>query len=81
MALCDLMRMFVQRSHRRTGLGKRLAVDLLAWARMRGYRRVRLTSNKQLLASHRLHVKLGFELVEPWEPGGDAHSFYFAREL
>jgi putative acetyltransferase len=80
-ALCELTRMFVDPSHRRTGLGTRLATDLLGWARQRGYHRVRLTSNKRLLASHRLYAKLGFAVVRPWEPDGDAHSLYFVRDL
>ena len=80
-ALCELTRMFVDPSHRRTGLGTRLATDLLGWARQRGYHRVRLTSNKRLLASHRLYAKLGFAVLRPWEPDGEAHSLYFVRDL
>jgi GNAT superfamily N-acetyltransferase len=80
-ALCELTRMFVKRSHRRSGLGTRLAAELLAWARKCGYHRVRLTSNKRLLASHRVYAKLGFQLVRSWDPDGDAHSLYFMKDL
>ncbi len=79
--LCELKRMFLIREYRGRGLGQQLAEELLRFARVQGYRRIRLGSNAELTASHALYRKLGFKPIPAYEPGGDKYAYYMEREL
>jgi len=78
---CEMVRMFVASSHRGRGIGRAIADELIRFARNAGYDRIRLSSNNALAASHRLYQRLGFEPTSPWEPGGEAHSRYYALSI
>jgi ribosomal protein S18 acetylase RimI-like enzyme len=78
---CEMTRMFVGPAYRGRGVGCAIADELTRFARGAGYDRIRLSSNNALAASHRLYERLGFQHVSPWEPGGEAHSRYFALSI
>ena len=78
---CEMVRMFVDAGCRGRGVGRAIADELIRFARGAGYDRIRLSSNNALATSHRLYERLGFEPTSPWEPGGDAHSRYYALRI
>ncbi len=57
---CELHRMYLRRSHRGRGLGSRLLETAVAFARQRGWRRMRAWSDVKLTLAHRLYLKFGF---------------------
>jgi GNAT superfamily N-acetyltransferase len=78
---CEMARMFVASGYRNRGIGRAIADELIRFARMAGYDRIRLSSNNALVASHRLYERLGFQPVPPWEPDGESYSRYFALRI
>jgi GNAT superfamily N-acetyltransferase len=78
---CEMVRMFVASTHRNRGIGRAIADELIKFARMAGYDRIRLSSNNALAASHRLYERLGFQAVLPWDPGGETYSRYYALPI
>ncbi|MGZ5877311.1 MAG: GNAT family N-acetyltransferase [Bradyrhizobium sp.] len=78
---CEMARMFVASGYRNRGIGRAIADELIRFARMAGYDRIRLSSNNALVASHRLYERLGFQPVPPWEPGGESHSRYYVLRI
>ena len=78
---CEMARMFVASGYRNRGIGRAIADELIRFARMAGYDRIRLSSNNALVASHRLYERLGFQPVPPWEPGGESYSRYYALRI
>jgi GNAT superfamily N-acetyltransferase len=78
---CELVRMFVASAHRNRGIGRTIADELIGFARMAGYDRIRLSSNNSLVAPHRLYERLGFQPVLPWDPGGETYSRYYALRI
>src|SRR5947207_7159999 len=57
---CEMVRMFVALAYRGRGIGWTIADELIRFARIAGYDRIRLSSNNSLMASHRLYERLGF---------------------
>jgi GNAT superfamily N-acetyltransferase len=79
--ICELARMFVAPAWRRHGLARSLARHLLDFARAKNFRSVRLSSNRQLTASHRLYHSLGFRRCANWAGVEDGYSFYMQLQL
>jgi GNAT superfamily N-acetyltransferase len=78
---CEMTRMFVAALYRGRGVGRAIADALIKFALSAGYDQVRLSSNNALAASHCLYESLGFRSTPPWEPGGEAHSRYYALRI
>jgi len=78
---CEMVRMFVASAHRNRGIGRAVADELIGFARMSGYERIRLSSNNALTASHRLYERLGFQPARSWDPGGETDSRYYALRI
>ena len=78
---CEMTRMFVASAYRGRGIGRAIAEGLIKFALGAGYDQVRLSSNKILVASHRLYESLGFHSTLPWEPEGETHSRYFVLRI
>jgi GNAT superfamily N-acetyltransferase len=78
---CEMVRMFVAPTYRGRGIARTIADALISFARSAGYDRIRLSSNNALTASHRLYERMGFERTAAWDPGGEAHSRYYALRI
>ncbi|MEQ1897154.1 MAG: GNAT family N-acetyltransferase [Vicinamibacterales bacterium] len=78
---CELKRMYVKPAHRRTGLGRRLALAALARARDMGYRTVKLDSDPALLPALALYRSLGFVPTARYNQDPDPETVYLARDL
>ena len=75
---CEMTRMFVAPAYRGRGIGRAIADELINFARGAGYGHIRLSSDNALTVSHHLYERMGFQPASPWEPGGEAHSRYYA---
>ncbi|WP_342731087.1 GNAT family N-acetyltransferase [Bradyrhizobium sp. B117] len=78
---CEMVRMFVAPIYRGRGIARTIADGLISFAGNAGYDRIRLSSNNALTASHRLYERMGFQLTASRDPGGEAHSRYYALRI
>jgi putative acetyltransferase len=62
----ELKRMYVQPARRGEGWGRRLAVEIVAQARVAGYRELKLDTLARLLAARALYADLGFRECAPY---------------
>ncbi|MGO9114815.1 MAG: GNAT family N-acetyltransferase [Thermoguttaceae bacterium] len=60
----ELCKMYLEKSARGRGLGKRLLEDLLAAARRSGFREILLKTNSVLTEATTLYKKYGFQLAD-----------------
>jgi DNA-binding MarR family transcriptional regulator/GNAT superfamily N-acetyltransferase len=77
--VCEMKRMWVHRSARGLGLGRRLLVELETLARQRGARLIRLETNRSLTEAIALYRSAGFEEVPPFNAEPHAHHWFSKR--
>ncbi|WP_296743434.1 GNAT family N-acetyltransferase [Mesorhizobium sp.] len=64
--VAEMKRMFVPVSMRKRGAGKALAEQIIADARLAGYRRMRLDTSIHQSEAMQLYEKCGFRRIEPY---------------
>jgi len=78
---CEMKRMFVRPEHRGSGLGRRLAEEVVATARALGYSQMLLDTVRELETANALYESLGFRDVPPYRYNPRPDARYLALEL
>ena len=77
----EMKRMYVRPAYRRSGLGRRLAEEIIACARRLGYTRIKLDTLPSLIEAQRLYASLGFVDVPRYNDNPVEHVRFMALDL
>ncbi len=79
--VCEMKRMFVDASQRGTGLGRKLAQEVISYAKQAGYHTMKLDSLERLTSAVRLYESLGFVTTEPYVFNPMPEAVYLKLDL
>jgi GNAT superfamily N-acetyltransferase len=77
----EMKRMFVREAYRGSGLGRNLAVAVIAEARRKNYSRIVLDTLPKLSAAISLYRNLGFVEIDPYLPSPTPGAVCFGLKL
>ena len=78
---CEMKRLYLRPAARGTGLGRKLAEQIIAEARERGYTTMRLDTLGSMDPAIRLYESLGFQRTEPYYDNPIPGALYFEKKL
>lgn len=79
--ICEMKRLFVRDDARGLGLGRALAVAIIAAARDRGYAELRLDTLATMAAARALYARLGFARIAPYYAPTPPGTIFMALAL
>ncbi len=79
--ICEMKRLYVQPHARGRGVGVHLAHAIIAAARERGYRAMRLDTHESMVAAIALYRALGFREIAPYSDSQMAGLRYYELPL
>jgi len=79
--ICEMKRLYVRAPFRRHGIGRRLALRVIAAARQAGYERMRLDTLDSMEPARTLYRALGFREIPPYYHNPIPNAVYFELDL
>ncbi len=78
---CEMKRLYVMPQHRGLGIGRRLAYEIIEYARNNGYLSMRLDTMDSMTKAISLYNSLGFDEIEAYRYNPHEGARFFELEL
>jgi ribosomal protein S18 acetylase RimI-like enzyme len=79
--ICEMKRLYVQPEHRKVGLGRWLATQIIREAQEHGYEKMRLDTLDSMKEAQALYRALGFVDIPAYYNNPQPHTVFMERDL
>jgi len=79
--ICEMKRLYIRSAFRRKGIGRRLAVRIIAEAHKIGYTHMRLDTIGSMVEANALYESLGFKKIKPYRYNPISGALYMELVL